>query len=839
MIQVKMLSNAQEIEQACALLYDVYIEQGKWEFSLSNPSKLRVETRNNKKLLIDRFSEKSTWFAAFDKTKMVGCVRLSGLDESGFYEVEGYKSSQIIHQYLPRESCLEMGRVAVSLEYKGKKIVNMLYLKAFEYCESYKVDVFGCANNPFIRSLFKKIVVPLKIEQAFRYEIQDLLPVNFYFCDYKKGDLSAITYNLRRTLINNISERYNILEALEVVAPILPIPIYWHDTNGVVLGVNDHCLSGIGASRDSIVGKSPLAFHAKDVAERILKHNKHIMDSGKVSSQEEFFNNLTTEELVYAKAVKAPLYDYHGNVIGVIGSSIDITAEKEAAKLKLDKKSQEAAATASAIEQAKFREIVGRVAHDIQSPLASLQNIVRQTVKIPEADRTAIRSAISSISNIANNLLNQYTNKDNDYDCIQQEILLSALLEQVVNEKKYQYQDEAVKFSLNIPRNMEAVFIRGNSGSFRRMLSNLMNNAVEALWDTTDAVVTVSLSGDSEQVAISVRDNGCGMDEGVRDKILNNCAVTHGKDDGHGIGFRQINDTVEKSKGRLDIRLDLKYGTEITVSFPRIEQPQWLIKEVSVGSKDLVIILDDDDSIHNLWDSKFKPILMESDELRVMHFRTFYMALEHIKKLSDADKKNLTLLCDYELISPNSSDKSIKQNTSGLDLIRQVAIGHAILVTNHFDNLDVIKEAQDCKVKIIPKPLANNVKIVLDKGKNYPKDSIIKKRVDLVLLEPLEEVYSNILDWYCDKRIDHYVSADKLLESIDKYPKNSKICLSNDLGSISGIELAAKLYNLGYTKLSLFAGTRSLGDELPSYLNQVQRSNWTHFKKYILGDAYE
>jgi len=477
----------------------------------------------------------------------------------------------------------------------------------------------------------------------------------------------------------------------------------------VVLGVNDHCLSGIGASRDSIVGKSPLAFHAKDVAERILKHNKHIMDSGKVSSQEEYFNNLTTEELVYAKAVKAPLYDYHGNVIGVIGSSIDITAEKEAAKLKLDKKSQEAAATASAIEQAKFREIVGRVAHDIQSPLASLQNIVRQTVKIPEADRTAIRSAISSISNIANNLLNQYTNKDNDYDCIQQEILLSALLEQVVNEKKYQY-----------------------------LLSNLMNNAVEALWDTTDAVVTVSLSGDSEQVAISVRDNGCGMDEGVRDKILNNCAVTHGKDDGHGIGFRQINDTVEKSKGRLDIRLDLKYGTEITVSFPRIEQPQWLIKEVSVGSKDLVIILDDDDSIHNLWDSKFKPILMESDELRVMHFRTFYMALEHIKKLSDADKKNLTLLCDYELISPNSSDKSIKQNTSGLDLIRQVAIGHAILVTNHFDNLDVIKEAQDCKVKIIPKPLANNVKIVLDKGKNYPKDSIIKKRVDLVLLEPLE-----------------------------------------------------------------------------------------------------
>ncbi len=49
MIQVKILSNAQEIEQACALLYEIYIEQEKWEFSLSNPSKLRVETRKLKR----------------------------------------------------------------------------------------------------------------------------------------------------------------------------------------------------------------------------------------------------------------------------------------------------------------------------------------------------------------------------------------------------------------------------------------------------------------------------------------------------------------------------------------------------------------------------------------------------------------------------------------------------------------------------------------------------------------------------------------------------------------------------------------------------------------------
>jgi len=113
------------------------------------------------------------------------------------------------------------------------------------------------------------------------------------------------------------------------------MPIYWHDNSGIVLGINENCLSGMGTTRSNIIGRSPYDFHHEIFAERILKHNKQIMESGKTSSQEEVFIHFTTGELVYAKSIKAPLYDNRGSIIGVIGMAIDITAEKTMQELRI------------------------------------------------------------------------------------------------------------------------------------------------------------------------------------------------------------------------------------------------------------------------------------------------------------------------------------------------------------------------------------------------------------------------------------------------------------------------------------------------------------------------
>lgn len=98
----------------------------------------------------------------------------------------------------------------------------------------------------------------------------------------------------------------------------------------------------MGITRDMVIGKSPYDFYPKEIAEHILKHNEKVMNSGEVLSQDESIHNFTTGAVVNAMSIKAPLYDEDGNVIGIIGTSIDITAEKEAERLRLENQIQQA-----------------------------------------------------------------------------------------------------------------------------------------------------------------------------------------------------------------------------------------------------------------------------------------------------------------------------------------------------------------------------------------------------------------------------------------------------------------------------------------------------------------
>lgn len=363
MITTKILSG-QQIEDACALLYEVYIEHNQWQFAQDNPSHLKVEIKNNRKILIDRFTHNALWFGGFDNGILVGCVRLCGVDTYGKFEVESYPDSCIIHKYLTeKQACVEIGKLAVKVGYQGRKVVNRLLLMVFKYCSTQKFSVITCTHNGFLKSLYNRIGYAPTMEHAFKYEAHDPLPVNFYYVNYESGKINTIINQLKLSLQNKSStNKHDIFDALELVAPILPTPVYWHDVNGVVLGINEHCLKAIGATRE-IVGKTPYEFYPEKVAAHILNHNKQIIRTGEIMAQEECIEDITTGEFKCFSAIKAPLYDYEGNIIGIIGTSVDITAEKEAARLQLENEAYKAEQRA----QDRFKTFIDNIFHCVNS----------------------------------------------------------------------------------------------------------------------------------------------------------------------------------------------------------------------------------------------------------------------------------------------------------------------------------------------------------------------------------------------------------------------------------------------------------------------------------------
>lgn len=287
--------------------------------------------------------------------------------------------------------------------------------------------------------------------------------------------------------------------------------------------------------------------------------------------------------------------------------------------------------------QEKFTSLANQVVHDIRSPLASLLMIVKSCTEIPEADRIALREAAINIGDIANHLLSQYRKKEPDGKSSEvfeqrQPMLVSATLLQILTDKKYQYKDLPVKFDYYFEHNSHFSFIKTELSAFKRMISNVINNSVEA-FGVEPGTITLELASNQEWTKITIQDNGKGMPPELIEKIKKNIAVTSGKKSGHGIGLTQVRETLERNQGELIIKSEIGHGTRVTLVFPRIRSPWWIAEEIILGKSDIIIILDDDTSIHAAWKSRFDSILKQAPSIQLIHFQIATEALSYIDRL--------------------------------------------------------------------------------------------------------------------------------------------------------------------------------------------------------------
>jgi len=179
------------------------------------------------------------------------------------------------------------------------------------------------------------------------------------------------------------------------------------------------------------------------MAEKIVKHNKEVILKGQTLSQEEVIEDLRTGKLRYFTVLKSPLRDEDGKIIGLIGNSIEITAEKEAERLqrlaeRLQHENEIKMQRLIVEEKIKLITLAHKVAHDISSPLSALNMMMQFCDELPESKRSMIKRATESILDIANNLLNTYRNEEQRAAAgieQPQPVLISDLIVQLLSEK--------------------------------------------------------------------------------------------------------------------------------------------------------------------------------------------------------------------------------------------------------------------------------------------------------------------------------------------------------------------------------------------------------------------
>jgi len=620
-----------------------------------------------------------------------------------------------------------------------------------------------------------------------------------------------------------MSEKLKVFEKLEDLSALVPTAFYWTDTEAKIVGFNQYCLTIIGApSSQSYIGKGPFDMYPKDIADIVYANTKQVVQAGKTLSFEESVADITTGKIRYYTVTRSPLFE-DGKVIGTVGVTVEITAEKEAERLLIEKNKSEAErlilraqiekdraesenqililhmeneSQKVQLEQAeKIRKITGQVVHDMGSPIQCLRTMTENVKNISEFDRRVIRNAADRINDILNNLTAKYgaTGKIvNESPNVLAPEIISCLVDGILSEKRVQFAAYDIAFELHIANDAHGIFAKVNSERFKRIISNVINNAVEAIAKKQQqhGCINIHVYKAANLLNIQIKDNGCGIPRTILEK-LGVDQITTKTEGEHGIGLSSAIAQLKEWGGSYNIDSVEEVGVTFTIGLPIASVPGWFLDNLYFKPHAQIVILDDDESIHNVWEMRFKDYL---DKVTLHHFTNSQMLFKCLANLQTYD--NIVYLIDYELIGSEGS---------GVDVIEKLpTTRNAFLVTSRYEDKNVRDKCEKLKVKILPKNFAPYIPIQMTEAL-LEKSANMGDTPDYVIIDD-QECITMMWQAMAETHGVHLAAFNSIKDFEkykDKFNKATPIYIDRNLEGEDGLEYSKVLANEGFTNIYL------------------------------------
>ena len=259
--------------------------------------------------------------------------------------------------------------------------------------------------------------------------------------------------------------------------------------------------------------------------------------------------------------------DAQGNVVRHIGVASDITAQKTAEERALSEQLK------AETTNEELREFAYSISHDIRAPSNTLSLILTELLEThgssldPDA-ATLVDMALQTVTHmgqLVDDVLH-YTRVVSQ-EVVEEHVDLNAVLRDVIDDL-----DALIRSKNAIVVTEDLPTVRADGPQIRVLLKNLVENAVkfQAPGKQPHVRVTSSDDTDEQEFAITVHDNGIGIDEDKHEQIFTifKRLNTETKYSGTGLGLaicRRIA-TNHGSKICLDSRLGV--GSSFTIGFP-------------------------------------------------------------------------------------------------------------------------------------------------------------------------------------------------------------------------------------------------------------------------------
>ncbi len=223
-------------------------------------------------------------------------------------------------------------------------------------------------------------------------------------------------------------------------------------------------------------------------------------------------------------------------------------------------------------------EVIASLAHQIRTPLATallyLSNLTHPDAQSGDRVHYAekARDRLHHLERMVNDMLVFARGEVSDSECFD----AAAFLEEFRQILEPQLAESRATLSIH---NLAAgASLCGNRDALLSAFHNIANNALESCIDGLVLEIVMSLT-DTGGIEFSFRDNGSGIAEDIRDRVLEPFFTT--RTSGTGLGLAVVSATVSSFNGKLDLQSEQGVGTLISITLPMMNKDMMLPSDIT------------------------------------------------------------------------------------------------------------------------------------------------------------------------------------------------------------------------------------------------------------------
>ena len=325
----------------------------------------------------------------------------------------------------------------------------------------------------------------------------------------------------------------------------------------------------------------------------------------------------------------------------------------------------------------EFLEYLRRTAYELRSVKATLSLFAETSSNLDDQQQATIKDLVTVVGYASEGLLSKSMVGQKTHHKNRQYTLVYLSASEVIDGKKAEYRQ--IKFNLSGINNSQFDFIKINPEDLNFLISSIIDRSVKASGNKGEILLLVY--SNQNYVWVTVTDHG----EKISQEEVDNTDLAFDNDS----FFSRIHEILRQNNGKVSISSSDK-ETSVTLGFPIVQSPSWMVDNITLNYGDIVVVLSDDTSVHNEWDTCFK----EEKRISLEHVTSVEKAVAFI---NSKNKESVFFIADFDLVNKESNALQVLLKT-------MIPWQTVFMVSNHSDQ-SVLEFANKIGVWVLPKHL--------------------------------------------------------------------------------------------------------------------------------------